>query len=229
MEYDVIKMNENTWRFEENGVRFFLLTGEKEALLIDTGMMIGKAREAALEITELPLKLLNTHADPDHIGSNKEFEEFYMNPKEEDNYRGHDGNGRIVPVNGGDVLDLGNRPLEIIELAGHTPGSIAVLDRNSGILFSGDPIQDGNVFMFGPRRNMEFYIKSLKDLRSREPEIKEIFPSHGTIPLNKDFIEQMIAGAENVVGGRAEGNPIDMFGNQVMLYKSGNTHFLCDR
>ena len=27
---DIIKINEQTWRFEEEGVRFFLLTGENQ-------------------------------------------------------------------------------------------------------------------------------------------------------------------------------------------------------
>ncbi|MBQ8955881.1 MAG: hypothetical protein IJ075_02835 [Lachnospiraceae bacterium] len=29
-------------------------------------------------LTNLPVSLLNTHADPDHIASNEQFEEFYM-------------------------------------------------------------------------------------------------------------------------------------------------------
>ena len=35
---EAIKMNETTWRFEDNGVRFFLLCGNEKAALIDTGM-----------------------------------------------------------------------------------------------------------------------------------------------------------------------------------------------
>lgn len=37
----------------------------------------------------------------------------------------------------GDVIDLGNRPLEIIELPGHTPGSIGILDVKTRALFAG--------------------------------------------------------------------------------------------
>ena len=39
MAYEVIKINGNTWRIEDNHhVRFFLLEGKKEALLIDSGV-----------------------------------------------------------------------------------------------------------------------------------------------------------------------------------------------
>ena len=34
----IIQMNPNTWRIEDGGVRFFLLTGREKALLIDSGM-----------------------------------------------------------------------------------------------------------------------------------------------------------------------------------------------
>ncbi|MBQ8160357.1 MAG: MBL fold metallo-hydrolase, partial [Clostridia bacterium] len=59
----IIQMNEHTWRIEDGGVRFFLLTGEEKALLIDSGMQVHHAREIAQELTDLPLELLNTHAD----------------------------------------------------------------------------------------------------------------------------------------------------------------------
>lgn len=45
MQYEVIKINENTWRIEDQGVRFFLLTGSESALLIDSGMNVHNARD----------------------------------------------------------------------------------------------------------------------------------------------------------------------------------------
>ena len=87
MDYEVIKINENSWRIEDSGVRFFLLTGTERALLIDSGMRIDNARDIAEELTDLPISLVNTHADRDHICSNEQFEEFYMHPAEERIYR----------------------------------------------------------------------------------------------------------------------------------------------
>ena len=83
MEYKIIRMNENTWRIEDGGVRFFLLTGTEKALLVDSGMNVHNARDIATGLTDLPLSLLNTHADRDHIGSNEQFDMFYMHPDEE--------------------------------------------------------------------------------------------------------------------------------------------------
>ena len=78
-----------------------------------------------------------------------------MHPDEEPNYRRGNRPGTLLPIREGDVLDLGGRRLEIIHLPGHTPGSIALLDTANRVLISGDPIQDGRIFMFGRFRDIK--------------------------------------------------------------------------
>ena len=172
MDYQIVQVNQNTWRIEDNGVRIFLLAGEDKALLIDSGMQLTNARDIAESLTSLPVELLNTHADMDHIGSNEQFDSFYMHPAEETNYRRSGKGGRLIPVQDGDELDLGNRKLRIIHLPGHTPGSIAVLDIASRVLISGDPVQEhGRIFMFGDQRNLNDYRRSLEKLEQMAEEL----------------------------------------------------------
>ncbi len=99
MDYEIIQINSQTWRIEDHGVRFFLLTGTQEALLIDSGMQVKNAKEIAQSLTDLPVKLLNTHADRDHVGSNDEFDTFYMSLAECSNYyHGGAHNNEVEPV-----------------------------------------------------------------------------------------------------------------------------------
>ena len=42
---EIIKINENTWSIEDDGVRFYLLCGSEKAALIDTGMNSPDARQ----------------------------------------------------------------------------------------------------------------------------------------------------------------------------------------
>ena len=99
MRPNIIQMDAQTWIFDEGGVRFFLLTGDKEALLIDSGMETQNARELAQSLTELPIRLLNTHADIDHVGSNHQFDAPYMHPAECSNYY-HGRPGQPAPERG---------------------------------------------------------------------------------------------------------------------------------
>ena len=230
MDYQIIQINPNTWRIEDGGVRFFLLTGTEKALLIDSGMMVNNAKEIAESLTDLPVSLLNTHADRDHIGSNEQFESFYIHPAEEPLYRSSGKEGRIIPIKDGDTINLGNREMKIIDLPGHTPGSIAVLDVAARVLISGDPIQrNGRIFMFGPHRNMNMYIESLEQLEKRKPEFDEIWPSHADIPIDTDTIKMLHDGAQDILAGKVTGNPEEMFGNKIVAYDLGFCTILCDR
>ncbi len=75
---EVIKINDNTWRIEDEFVRFFLLCGTKKAVMIDSGVNCPEAKELAKELTDLPIILLNTHGDGDHVSGTGAFEEIYM-------------------------------------------------------------------------------------------------------------------------------------------------------
>ena len=225
---EIIQINENTWRIEDDGVRLFLLAGTEKALLIDSGMNLNNARDIAAGLTGLPLSLLNTHADRDHIGSNEQFDAFYMHPAEEPVYRRSGKPGTVIPIREGDSLDLGERELRIIHLPGHTPGSIAVLDVQNRVLISGDPIQaHGHVFMFGDHRNMVDYIASLERLEGFADQFDEIWPSHADIPVSPAVIPKLRDGAQAVLDGAIQGKPAERFGQRIVVYDLGFCTLLC--
>ena len=230
MNCEIIPINENSWRIEDSGVRCFLLTGSEKALLIDSGRELHTARDIAESLTDLPVMLLNTHADGDHTGSNEQFESFYMHPDEEAHFRRGGRGGAILPIREGDILDLGGRELRIIDLPGHTPGSIAVLDVGNRVLISGDPVQEhGRIFMFGAHRNMENYIRSLEHLETFTAEFDEIWPSHADIPISPALIRKLHDGARDVLDGKVAGWPVEVHGNQVIAYDRGFCTLLCDQ
>ena len=229
MEHQVRQLGENTWSIEDGHVRFFLLTGTREALLIDSGMQVQSARKIAGTLTDLPLKLLITHADPDHIANNGEFDTFYMHPAEASNYyNSQKRTGEFVPVEDGDIIDLGERELLIVSTPGHTPGSIAVLDRKNRALFSGDPIQDGQIFLFGVQRELHAYRVSLKKIYGMREQFDVIYPSHGTLPVTADIIPALERGVEQVLAGELDFDTVEMFGSHVKAYDVGVATLLVD-
>lgn len=225
---NTVKIDRDTYAFEEGDVRFFLLIGAESALLIDSGRQTRNAKEITSGYTGLPLSLLNTHADPDHIGSNAEFGSFYMHPAECAGYYRRGGVGASKPIWDGQILELGGRPLCIIEMPGHTPGSVAVLDIKNKRLFSGDPVQDGRIFMFGDGRDMHAYLQSLERLWSFNAEFDEVYPSHGSMPLKPSVILSLIDAAKEILSGKAAGTAAEVFGKPVVGYDMGAAVFLCD-
>lgn len=227
---ETIRINENTWRIEDNGVRFFVLAGEKEALVIDTGMNTPDAKAIAEKLTSLPLRLINTHADPDHISGNEAFGEFMMDEAERENYFViHRKTGNLVPVRDGDRIDLGGRILLVIGNPGHTPGSIALLDVGARVLYGGDAIQDGRIFMFGERRDLKKYVESLENLLAvHGGEFDTVYPSHGSIPVAPELITKLIAAAKDILAGKSAGKTVDFRGKSIRVHDFGFATFLCD-
>ena len=219
---------ENTWKIEDEGVRFFYLKGRNKAMVIDTGR---SGLNIQSEIgNDMPCELLNTHADPDHTAGNHFFPVFYMHPSEAPVYYNlHNGIGSFLPIYDGDVLDLGGRELEIVHIPGHTPGSISVLDRRSRILIGGDPVQcNGQIYMFGIHRELHSYVYGLKKLMART-DFDYIYPSHADTVTEKSIIPELISGAESIINGSAKGIPLIVHGKEVLAYNTGRNVLLCNQ
>ncbi|MBQ0078798.1 MAG: MBL fold metallo-hydrolase [Eubacterium sp.] len=230
MGIETIKVNENTWRFEEHGmVRFFLLTGSDKALLIDGGMQPKDAVSIVRELTDLPLEHLVTHADPDHLGACHQFEEFYMHAAEASNfYNTQKREGNFVSVEDGQIIDLGGRPLEIVLLPGHTPGSIGLIDINARTLYGGDIVQDGRIFMFGVQREIHAYMQSMKRLMSMKERFDIVYPSHSTFPVGTDLIDALYEAAGRIINDEFPKFDVDMHGMKAKMVDVGVAKFLVD-
>lgn len=59
---------DNFYILDDGRVRQFLVTGEEDALLVDTGFEDSHVYETVRKITDLPVKVILTHGDRDHAG-----------------------------------------------------------------------------------------------------------------------------------------------------------------
>ena len=73
----VIQIREHEWRIEDDTVRVFLFEGAERALLVDSGKTLDNMYQIVRELTTLPIQLVNTHVDFDHIACNEQFEAAY--------------------------------------------------------------------------------------------------------------------------------------------------------
>lgn len=79
----------------------------------------------------------------------------------------------------GEVLDLGDRKLEVIHAPGHSWGLICLWDARNRVLFSTDAVYDGEIFDFLPCSDIPTYIETMKRLRALPVEVA--FPCHNQI------------------------------------------------
>jgi glyoxylase-like metal-dependent hydrolase (beta-lactamase superfamily II) len=170
------------------------VAGRDRDLLIDTGFGFRPLRDEIAVLRERPVVAVASHTHFDHIGGHHEFgapgDERVAHAAEAavlgvptdhdtvwDSYRNEpvladvDTSGWSVTaapatraVTDGDVIDLGDRSFEVVHLPGHSPGSIALLERASRTLFAGDVVYDGVLFDHLFHSNREQYRESLSRL-----------------------------------------------------------------
>lgn len=204
-DYIANKIDDGFWSIEDGGVRCFLFKGDKQSLLIDTGYGTGDLKAAVAELIGEDPMLVLTHADGDHVGCNQSFGLAYMHPAEYAHY--HEGTRKhwpAAPLWEGDVIDLGPRRLEVILIPGHTPGSIALLDRANRFLIGGDSIQNGTIFMFGGARDMPAYIESMKKLSKMTDRFDTVYASHADLSVDADFIPYLVQTAQAILDGNIQ-------------------------
>lgn len=126
--------------------------------------------------------LLNTHGDGDHTSGTAGFSEIYIHALD---YLKCEIGTRfpktaLAEIKDGDVIDLGDRSLKIIHIPGHTSGSVAILDVKKRVLFAGDSVQKGHIYMFGSKREPDKFDNentiddSIEELRKLCKELKEL-------------------------------------------------------
>lgn len=87
---------------------------------------------------------------------------------------------KVLPLSDGDIIDLGGIELEVLETPGHSLGSICLLDRKNGFLFTGDLMLTWQVWgQLECSTTLKDYSRSLDRLAELEPIINEVFPAHG--------------------------------------------------
>ncbi len=82
----------------------------------------------------------------------------------------------------GDRLELDGRALEVVEVPGHSPGQIALVDRTAGTCFGGDVLEPGGtIYAHFAGCDLEAYRASLRRLIERRDEgaFEVLLTGHG--------------------------------------------------
>ena len=187
----------------------YVINGTERALLLDTGLGLTDLKEEVLKLCgEKSLIVVNTHAHVDHNSGNYQFEEvcvgrydepfshqivdqelremselmFFEIPEKEgfSFEMWNPGPARkICTVRDGDIFDLGDKKLKVLEVPSHTLGCIALFEEKKGWLFTGDIMLTWEVWghlnpgksPLAPSASLRVYYESLlklKKIRKKE-------------------------------------------------------------
>ena len=225
--YTSWKYSDDTWiiNFMQGSQNMYLLEGTDTALLIDTGWGSGTLRAYVERLTGKPVRVSLTHGHLDHSGSCGAWPAAMMLPGADSDLltlaNGPFDVSRLPHpdfvhqyVQDGQVLDLGDRPIELLDISAHSNGSLALLDRRSGCLFVGDEAESAQVLMYEtyphPDRPPFVLDQRLRAHRANMLRLKglsgqwhTLFPAHNGAPIARSYLDDYIALVEHIYDGTA--------------------------
>jgi len=225
MNYTVNKLDSGVYQIKDPlDVLFYLIVGKEKALLFDTGYGIIDIPALINSITDKPLIVVLGHGHIDHANGAYQFDEVYLrlpdfelcNEHTGPDIRGgildrledaglepdfdketwkNSGKANLVPLAAGTVFDLGGVNVEVIDMTGHTGGSIGILLIEKRILIDSDSA-NSHCWMFMPQStSLGEYAAMLE--RTMQLNFDKFYVAHQDHAHTKDDMQKFINVARN--------------------------------
>jgi glyoxylase-like metal-dependent hydrolase (beta-lactamase superfamily II) len=108
----------------------------------------------------------------------------------------------------GDTIDLGGRVLRVLEVPGHTPDAVALLDGARGLLWTGDTYYDAPVWLYVPETDLDAYERSIDKLSQLAPSLARLLPAHNIATAEPARLAEMKSAIRAVREGRVRGKAL---------------------
>lgn len=208
----------------------YLVIGATKALLFDLALDEPGLKEYAEQLAGKPVQLVLSHGHIDHIFHLNRFSEVWMHPADEILIReGMPGQMPVDPcptihaLYEGNIIDLGDRLLDVFNVPGHTNGSILLLDRQTRTLLAGDTCTRRLLYGLTDYVPLERFCESLRRIQKQDFDI--FYSAHDRCSLPKAYLEYMIAQITDELPHTQERWDCPGFGQMIHL-TSGDVYSL---
>jgi glyoxylase-like metal-dependent hydrolase (beta-lactamase superfamily II) len=129
-------------------------------------------------------------------------------------------------LNGGDVFDLGGRTLEAFHTPGHSPGGVTLLDRANRLLFPGDAVNLGNLFLHFEGGDPAAWRASIALLADLAQHADAIYPTHDAAPITAADVREIHTAFEEIWSGdRQPSTQRSDYGGLADVFECGRFRF----
>ena len=106
---------------------------------------------------------------------------------------------KVYPLYDGDVFDLGDRTVEVVEVGGHTAGSIVLIDHKTRIAYTGDACNGNTLLEFDNSLPVISYMRNLLHLKEHQQEFDRMYGGHEI--FDASLVDEAIETVAKVVAG----------------------------
>lgn len=215
---NIIQIRPNVYLIDDAGdSTCYLITGSECALLVDSVNGYEDLKAITKTLTDLPVIVVNTHGHGDHIYGNVYFEEAWLHPADFALYDQFFGYAKdimeqnnlkpcpVKPLEIGQIFDLGGVQLEVVDLKGHTAGSIGLLDKDARIIYTGDGLNTHLWMQLDHSLPISTMLETFRKLKAEHgQDFDYVAHGHTKVLRDKEILDWMIQGCEDILAGRTE-------------------------
>ena len=106
---------------------------------------------------------------------------------------------KVLPLYDGDVFDLGDRRITVVEVGGHTAGSVVLIDPLTRIAYSGDACNGNTLLEFDNSLPVIAYLRALLHLKDHQAEFDMVYGGHEI--FDASIVDEGIETVAKVVAG----------------------------
>lgn len=204
-----------------------LIIGDTQAIMFDAGsgerpLGSRSMRAIAERYTAKPITLILSHFHYDHIGDAAMFDRTHLIDRPEIRNSVRDDVFTISPwesldigkrplkvaafIADGDVIDLGGRKLDVLNMPGHTKESILLLDKSRNQVFTGDFVYQhlGGIIAFAPGSDLVAYKTNSDRLLHLANSDTVFFGAHGSPRFSRSWLALLDSELGKIIRGEAE-------------------------
>lgn len=134
-------------------------------------------------------------------------------------------NKPYIPLNDGQIFDLGGVVLKAISVPGHTHGMTCILNITDRSILFGDACNT-MVFLWGEESTtVAEYENSLQKLQKHKNEYDIVYLSHGDEIAPKGLLENVISVCDDLLNGKTDSQPYQFMTWKVKIAKKTNPDF----
>lgn len=228
------------------GTQMYLVEGSRRAMLIDSGSGLPGLPALVRSLTDKPVSVLLTHGHCDHASGAGWFDTVYLNRADWVLTEKHttlmlrkpfvrfwtsaalvsaipdaswcpprsDG---FLPLEDGQLFELGGVTLEAVAVPGHTQGMTCVLNREERSILYGDACHTQEFLWLPESSSVEEYLENLDRLRSLRELYDTAYLSHHIIRAPRGLLEGVADVCRDVLEGRSDEDPYGFLGRTDLM------------
>ncbi|MBL4602391.1 MAG: MBL fold metallo-hydrolase [Emcibacteraceae bacterium] len=142
----------------------------------------------------MPYTLNNTKGhNHDEIGSSVTSETIWKNLPDNFSYDFYESKAFKIDkfVNDGDIIDLGNREIQVVYIPGHSPDSVILIDQENRMMMTGDSFYPAPIYVYSDSASFQDFFMSAQIMFGYRNDVDYLLPGHNETMQPVSYLNEL--------------------------------------